>query len=180
MFQNLRPNSTLYILHKGVNPSLEYGQATYVSGVKTVYKTLPNNPYPQPVQVVDIVVSSPTGTINLKEVPANADMVDDSSSGVLVSASRDNMNTEILTMKQKSEEVLRSVDYHKNFLAACDMMLNTLNPEIAAKQQQEQEIASMKEQIASMTQNMNNLMEMNRQLMEQLGLSSETSSKMKK
>lgn len=75
------------------------------------------------------------------------------------------------TLRQRSVDILNSVEYHKNMIASCDKMLNALNPEFAAKQQQEQEIDMMKRQIASMTQNMSTLMQMNQRLMEQLGVS---------
>lgn len=149
MFQNLRPNSALYILHRnaGNSPSLEYGQVVSVTPMRTVYKPSAAG-YPQPTMVVDVVVNINGQNVNLQELPANMDIADDTRTGMLVSASRDEMNAEIITMKQKSEEVLRSVDYHKNFLSACQQMLSMLNPEIAAKQQQDKELAEIKEQLA--------------------------------
>ena len=54
-------------------------------------------------------------------------------------------------------------------------MLTMLNPEFAEKQRQEQEISSLKSQMADMSKNMSDLMALNRQLMEQLGLNTETS-----
>lgn len=57
-------------------------------------------------------------------------------------------------------------------------MLNDLNPEIAAKRKQDEELKTMKEQMTSMMRSMNMLAEQNRQLMEQLGIS-ETPSKNK-
>ena len=51
-------------------------------------------------------------------MPANLDIADDVKNGILVSASREEMNVEILTMKQKSEEILKSVEYHKKFLSS--------------------------------------------------------------
>lgn len=172
MFQNLRPNSTLYILHRnGANPSLEYGQVVSVSPMRTVYKPA-NAGYPQPTMVVDVVVNIGGQNVNLQELPANQDIADDTRTGMLVSASRDEMNAEVITMKQKSEEVLRSVDYHRNFLAACDQMLSVLNPEIAAKQQQEKELADIKEQLAR-------VLAMNENLMKRLGEKEETTLKPK-
>ncbi|WP_018667541.1 hypothetical protein [Bacteroides gallinarum] len=133
-------------------------------------------PYPQPVQVVDIVVSINGKNVNLYEFPANADIADDAKTGMLVTCSRDEMNTEVLAMKKQSEE---SVEYHRNFLMVCDQMLTILNPELAAKQRQEQEIASLKGQVSEMNKNMADLMELNKRLMEQLGVT-ETSNKTKK
>lgn len=48
----------------------------------------------------------------------------------------------------------KSVEYHQNFLRVCDQMLATLNPEFAAKQQQEQEISALKGQMSNMDKNM--------------------------
>ena len=172
MFQNLRPNSTLYILHRnGANPSLEYGQVVSVSPMRTVYKPA-NAGYPQPTMVVDVVVNIGGQNVNLQELPANQDIADDTRTGMLVSASRDEMNAEVITMKQKSEEVLRSVDYHRNFLAACDQMLSVLNPEFAAKQQQEKELADIKEQLSR-------VLAMNENLMKRLAEKEETTLKPK-
>ena len=100
MFQNLRVNSTLYLLHRGANPSLECGQVVNVSPIKTIYKTVPNMPYPQPVQVIDFVVNINGQNVNLQEIPANANIADDIKTGMLITGSRDEMNTEVLIMKQ--------------------------------------------------------------------------------
>lgn len=179
MFQHLRPNSTLYILHRGATPCLEYGQVVSVTPIRTIYKTMPNATFPQPVQVVDIIVNINGNNVNLQEIPANVDLADDPRTGLLVSASREEMNTEVITMKQKSEEVLRSIDYHKNFLASCEQMLSVLNPEVAAKQQQDKEIAQMKQQIETMSQSMQSLIELNKKLMQQVGVNTEQTDKNK-
>lgn len=49
-------------------------------------------------------------------------------------------------------------------------MLTLLNPEFAEKQRQEQEISSLKGQMAEMSKNMSDLMDLNKRLMEQLGV----------
>lgn len=88
------------------------------------------------------------------------------------------MINEITIMRQRSIDVVKSVDFNKNIIACCDKMLNIINPEIAAKQQQDAELKTMKEQMTAMMNSMNMLAEQNRQLMEQLGIS-ETSTKTK-
>ena len=79
------------------------------------------------------------------------------------------MNSEVTSMKQKSIDILNSIDFHQSVIAGCDKMLTILNPEFAEKQRQEQEIASLKGQMSEMSKNMADLMEMNKRLMEQLG-----------
>ena len=126
----------------------------------------------------DIIAQSDNNdTITLTEIPAKQSTVDDVKSNMLVSSSREEMNAEILTMKQKSEDVLKSVEYHKNFLSACQQMLSALNPEFAAKQQQEQKISQLESQIAEMAKGMNELMKFNKMLAEQLGVNPETNKK---
>ena len=90
---------------------------------------------------------------------------------IVVACSRDAMNNEISTMKQKSADILGSIDYHRGVIDACDKMLNTLNPEFAAKQQQEQEIAGLKSQMTEMKREFTEFMTV---LKEQLGIGSET------
>lgn len=178
MFQNLRTNSTLYMLHKGASPVLECARVIEVKNLRTVYKNGPTVLYPQPVEVVDIIAQSDNNdTITLTEIPAKQSTVDDVKSNMLVSSSREEMNAEILTMKQKSEDVLKSVEYHKNFLSACQQMLSALNPEFAAKQQQEQKISQLESQIAEMAKGMSELMKFNKMLAEQLGVNPETNKK---
>lgn len=122
--------------------------------------------------VVDVVVNIGGQNTNLQGLPAGAEIADFGQNGnIVVSCSRDAMNGELSTLRQKSVDILNSVEYHKGMIESCDKMLNALNPEFAAKQQQEQEIDMMKQQIATMTQNMNTLMQMNQKLMEQLGVS---------
>lgn len=55
-------------------------------------------------------------------------------------------------------------------IASCDEMLTMINPEFAEKQRQENEINTLKGQMAEMSKNMSDLMELNKRLMEQLGV----------
>lgn len=96
---------------------------------------------------------------------------------MLITGSRDGMNTEVLAMKRKSEDVLKSVEYHQDFLRVCDRMPAMLDPEFAARQQQEQEISALKGQMSNMDKNMQEmsknmagLIARNQKLMEQPGV----------
>ena len=179
MFQNLRTNSTLYILHKDANPFVEQGAVVSVSMPKPKYPAATQfGQYPQMEMVVDVTVSVGGQTTSLQSLPAGAEIADFGPGGnIVVACSREAMNNEISMLRQKSVDIVNSRDYNLGIIAACDKMLSALNPEVAAKQQQEQEISSLKKQLAAVSENMNSLMEMNRQLMEQLGLTSETKTK---
>ena len=95
---------------------------------------------------------------------------------VTIASSRDAMNAEVSAMKQKSVDILSSVDYHKGVIEGCDKLLLQLNPEFAEKQRQQEEITLLKSQMGDLARNMNALMEM----MKQQSQDSETSPSQKK
>ena len=180
MFQSLRTNNQLYILHKDTNPYIEYGPVVSVSAPKPKY------PIASPVvgqltqmeMVVDVVVSINGQNTTFQNLPAGMDIADFVQNGnIVVSCSRDAMNNEVASMKQKSIDILNSMDIHKSVIAGCDKMLTLLNQEFAEKQRQEQEIASLKGQMSEMSKNMADLMELNKRLMEQIGVTETSKNK---
>ena len=112
MFQNLRTNSQVFILHKESTPYIEYGSVVSVSAPRAKYPTTPPiGQFPQVEMVVDVTVSVNGQQSNLQGLPAGADIADFGQNGnIVVSCSRDAMNNEIGTMKQKSADILASVD----------------------------------------------------------------------
>ena len=173
MFQNLRINSTLYILHKDSVPYIEYGSVVNVSAPKPKYPTTPSlGQFPHMEMVVDVMVSINGQNTNLQGLPAGQDIADFGHNGnIVVSSSRDAINNEVAMMKQKSNDILGSIDFHRNVITACDKMLTELNPEVAEKQRQDKEISDLRGQMQEMSQNMSALMAMNKKLMEQFGVS---------
>lgn len=163
MFQNLRNNSQVYILHKDGNPYVECGTVMKVIGPKPKYPMTPTavGQFPQMETVVDLVLNVNGQQVTLEQIKANADIDDSSKTGnEVVSCSREAINNEIAMMRQRSIDIVNSVDYNKNIIACCDKMLNTLNPEIAAKQEQEQRIQSMESQISTLASAVNKLVSM--------------------
>ena len=182
MFQNLRVNSQLYILHKETNPYIECGAVVSVSAPKPKYPTTaPLGTFPTLEMVVDLVVNINGQDTTFQGLPAGADIADFSKNGnIVISCSRDAMNQEVSTMRQRSEEIINSIEYHRNVISSCDKMFTFLNPEFAAKQQQEKEMADMRRQMEEMGKSLNALMAMNKQLMEQYGGSEAANTKNRK
>ena len=160
MFQSLRQNSPIYIFHKGANPLLEVGTVTNVPIPRTKYPSIPNFGQPQEM-ILDLTVKVGDRVVNYNGLPATAEIADSSLNGdsVVVSDSRSAMNAEIFSYKQRSIDILNSVDQHKSIIAGCDNILNDLNPEYAQKQQQDAKLTSLEEQMATMTKNMQKLIE---------------------
>lgn len=153
MFQTLRQNSPLYILYKGENPRIEVGHVMNNPHPKPKY-TFPQTFGQQAEMVVDISVCIGDQTLNLNSLPVMMNVSDSYSNGegIVVADSREAMCAELMSLKQKSDNILNSVDYHKNFIAACDKMLGELNPEFAERKTQSEEIGSLKKQVADMAE----------------------------
>lgn len=158
MFSNLRTNSQLYILHKDATPYVEIGQVVSVSQPQPRYQV--NNFMSPQELVVDIVVSVNGNNITLQKLPANLDVADQGTANgsLFISTSRDAMNSEISSLRQKSLDIMNSIDYHKKIVQDCELLLQTLNPEFAEQKQQKQEIDMLKTQMSEMMAGMRELM----------------------
>lgn len=158
MFSNLRTNSQLYILHRDATPYVEIGQVVSVSQPRPRYQAT-NYIAPQE-QVVDVVVGVNGNNITLQNLPANLDVADQGTinGSLFISTSRDAMNTEINSMRQKSLDIINSIEHHKKVIQDCELLLQRLNPEFAEQKQQKQEIDMLKTQVSEMMNGMKELM----------------------
>ena len=144
-FQNLRNNHQIYILHKDANPTLEIGKITNISvpvpkyGNTSMYNDL----------VLDITAEVDGKTTNFQKIPANSEIADFGNS-VVIATTKQAMNSEVMSMKQRSLDILNSVEQHQGIIQGCDEILQILNPEIAEKQRQEQENKALREEINSL------------------------------
>lgn len=162
MFQSLRQNSPIYIFHKGNVPTLEIGTVTNVPMVKPKYSNTPIPQYGQPQElVVDLTVKINDRIVNYNGIPAQLEVADTYSNGenIVVADNREAMNAEIFSYKQRSIDIINSVDQHKSIVSSCDTILNDLNPEYAEKQQQQAELTQLKNQVATMAESMQKLIE---------------------
>lgn len=122
--------------------------------------------------VVDITVNINGQNTNLQGLPAGAEIADFGQNGnIVVSCSKEAINSEIANFRQKSVDIVESENYHKGVIVACDKILNDLNPELAAKRRHDEEMKDMRTQMDAMMKSMNLLAEQNKQLMEQFGIS---------
>lgn len=151
MFSNLRTNSQIYILHKDSSPYVEVGQVVSVSQPQPRFP-VSNFMNPQEL-VVDIVVKVNGTDVTLQKLPANLDIADQGTANgaLVITTSREAMNAEVDSLRQKSLGILNSVDYHKKIVQDCELLLQKLNPEFAEKKQQQQEIDTLKNQMSELT-----------------------------
>ena len=158
MFSNLRTNSQIYILHRDATPYVEIGQVISVSQPQPRYQV--NNFMAPQELVVDIVVNINGNNVTLQKLPANLDVADQGTAeaGVIITTSREAMNSEVDSLRQKSISILNSIDYHKKRVQDCELLLQRLNPEFAEQKQQKKEINMLKSQMSEMMNGMKELM----------------------
>lgn len=166
MFQSLRPNNQIFILHKDKS-LLEVGSVVSVSAPAPKYPVPQVFGQPQEM-VVDVVVKVNNQDITYQKLPANLDIADFGNNGIVIADNKLAMNSEIMSLKQKSVNILNSIDFHQQVITSCDKMLSDLNPEFAEKQQQQAEINELKTQVNDLTKGMADLMQMNKDLIAQL------------
>ena len=110
--------------------------------------------------VVAVVVNVNGNNITLQKLPASLDVADQGTANgsLFISTSRESMNTEITSLRQKSQDIINSVDYHKKVVQDCEILLQRLNPEFAEQKQQKKEIDNLKAQMSEMMNGMKELM----------------------
>ena len=144
-FQNLRNNHQIYVLRKDITPTLEIGKVTHISvpvpkyGTNSMYNDL----------ILDITAEIDGKTTNFQKLPANSEIAD-FGNNVVIAVSKEAMNSEVMSMKQRSVDILNSIEQHRSVIDGCDEILKVLNPEIAEKQRQEQENKALREEINSL------------------------------
>ena len=128
MFQSVRPNSQIFILHKGDTPRIEMGSVTNQPMPRPKYQLPATFGQPQEL-VVDLVVKVGDRTVNYNSLPAQLDIADSSSNGenIVISDSRDAMNAEILNLKQKSADIVNSVEFHKGLIDEYEQELSHIH-----------------------------------------------------
>lgn len=157
MFSNLRTNSQIYILHKDATPYIEVGQVVSVSQPQPRFPVT-NFVNPQEL-VVDVVVRINSNDVTLQKLPANLDIADQGSANgaLVITTSREAMNAEVDSLRQKSLSIINSVDYHQKIVQDCELLLQQLNPEFAEQKQQKQEIDTLKAQMSEVMLSMKDL-----------------------
>ena len=158
MFSNLRNNSQIFVLHRDNTPYVEIGQVVSVSQPRPKYQN--NNFIAPQEQVVDIVANVNGNNITLQSLPANLDVADQGTinGSLFITTSKDAMNSEINSMRQKSLSIINSIDHHKKVIQDCEILLQNLNPEFAEQKQQKQEIDILNSQMSEMMSGMKELM----------------------
>jgi len=151
MLSALRPGTPVYVLYKN-EPRFAVAKVSQVSN------QYPNIGYQQqPLMpgnnlAVNIAIEVDGKIENYERIPLNSSIAEFPEKGVLISETRDGIINEVNAIKSASVSALQQVDAHKNVIASCDKLLFDLNPQLRKEQEQAQEIATLKEQLSGMSE----------------------------
>ncbi len=160
MFSALRQSSPFYILEKADEPKLKIGSVVSVSQPTPRYSNtfVPNQQFGE--MVVDVVAKVGEEEIKFEKLPSNLSIANFGTSGVVVSESKEAMNTEVEGMLRNSKQIVESVPYHEKVIASCDIMLRELNPQFAKEKEQEEKIGLLEQKMSGMEGTLSDIREM--------------------
>lgn len=145
-FSNLRNGNQLFILHKDNVPSLEVGK---VSNITPPIPKYGNTGMYNPEMILDITADVNGTMTNFQKLPANSEIAD-FGNNIVISCNKEAMSSEISSMKQRSTDIVNSIQLHKDIIKGCDEILMQLNPEIQERQRQEAENKALREEVNSL------------------------------
>lgn len=148
MFNTARPNSRAYIFFKGEKPRFEQGLVLNNPTVKPKYN-IPVNFTQRQETLTDITIKTDSGTYNFTGIPSELEVADTFCNGeaAVVSLSRDAFSAEVLSIMQRSEDVLKSKPYHESMIETCKQTLEQVNPEYADQKQRDERLDSLEKKV---------------------------------
>lgn len=160
MFNTARPNSRAYIFFKGDKPRFEQGFVVNNPVVKPKYN-IPMNLNQRQETITDITIKTDSGTYNFNGIPSELEVADTYCNGeaAVISLSRDAMSAEVLSLKQRSEDVIKSVPYHESFITVCNDVVSQLNPEYAEQKQRDGRLDNLEKKVDVLTDKLGLLVE---------------------
>lgn len=172
MFSNVRVNQQIFALDK-VNGILDVGTVCEEPKTRFSQQQPQNNQYGYPmtmppVQVVDLVIQTPTGRVPIKGLPMDKNVYDNDAKTYFVTEDKQLMLNELRLLRNQSEEHVRRTPFFQEMIGKCDKWVEILDPEMAEKKKLELRLDSIEKDNAEKTNILRELMEQNRQLMQQL------------
>ena len=96
--------------------------------------------------------------MEFKKLPSSSSIADSGKGGVIVSDSKEVMNSEVESMLQSSQSILDRIDYHKKVVQNCNQILRVLNPRLAKEKERDDDISNLKNKIGGLEDKMDKIL----------------------
>ena len=137
MFSALSQGSPIYLLDKTSTPDFKIGEIIGVSYPKV-------NPYNVGVQnTVDIKVKIDGEVQEFNSIPSINSVVSYNGGKIIISESKQGIQTEVENILQNSKQVLSNIDTYKQNIQTCEEILKQLNPQFAIDKERDERLTSL-------------------------------------
>lgn len=137
MFSALSQGSPIYLLDKTSTPDYKVGEIVGVSYPKM-------NPYNVgPQNTVDLKVKIDGEIQEFNSIPSINSVVSYNSGKIIISESKQGIQTEVENILQNSKQILNNIDTYKQNVIDCENILKQLNPQFAIDKERDERLSSL-------------------------------------
>ncbi len=137
MFSALSQGSPIYLLDKTSTPDYKVGEIVGVSYPKM-------NPYNVgPQNTVDLKVKIDGEIQEFNSIPSINSVVSYNSGKIIISESKQGIQTEVENILQNSKQILSNIDTYKQNVVDCENILKQLNPQFAIDKERDERLSSL-------------------------------------
>ena len=135
MFSALPQGSSIYLLDKTSTPKFDVGEVVGVSQPKVNYG--------QPQTSVDLKVKVDDNIQEFNNLPSINSIVTYNGGKLIISETRQAIQSEVETILNKSRQILDNIDSYKENIAECEAILKQLNPQFAKDKERDDRLLSL-------------------------------------
>lgn len=137
MFSALSQGSPIYLLDKTSTPDYKVGEIVGVSYPKM-------NPYNVgPQNTVDLKVKIDGEIQEFNSIPSINSVVSYNSGKIIISESKQGIQTEVENILQNSKQILSNIDTYKQNVVDCENILKQLNPQFAIDKERDERLSNL-------------------------------------
>lgn len=137
MFSALSQGSPIYLLDKTSTPDYKVGEIVGVSYPKM-------NPYNVgPQNTVDLKVKIDGEVQEFNSIPSINTVVSYNGGKIIISESKQGIQTEVENILQNSKQILNNIDTYKQNVIDCENILKQLNPQFAIDKERDERLSSL-------------------------------------
>lgn len=153
MFSDLKKGFEVYTLDVVDAPKFAAGKVIHVSEVRLM-QPAPGDYSTLPQRVVDLTIDV-DGKNHTYTVPEGQNVA--KAAGITLSTTIDPIMNELTAIKRNAEEVIQSVDANKQKIAACDKIMEEINPMFRQTREQDRKIEGIENKVNNLTSSFEDL-----------------------
>lgn len=137
MFSALSQGNPVYILDKISSPKYKVGEVIGVSYPKL-------NPYNiGPQNTVDLKIKIDDEVQEFNSIPSINSVVSYNGGKIIISESKQGIQTEVENILQNSKQILNNIDTYKQNVTDCENILKQLNPQFAIDKERDERLSNL-------------------------------------